>query len=269
MRDKVVIITGASSGIGRACAKKFASYGAKVVIAARRIHLLNELEKEIQATHATEVLVVQTDVSIEEDCNRLIVETVGRFGRIDILINNAGVSMRALYHDMELIVLKKVMDVNFWGNAYCTKFALPHLLESKGSVIAISSVSGYSALPARTAYCASKSAIHGFMDALRIENRKTGLHVMVVAPGFTSSEIRKNALAADGSVQGKTPRDESKMQSPERVAKRIVHGIRRRKRTMILSNLGWWTIAFNKFVPGFVDWCVYTFFSKEDNSPVK
>lgn len=147
MHNKVVVITGASSGIGLALAKEFSSRGFKVVLAARSADKLKDVEENLRST-GTEVISVRTDVSKEEDCENLVKETVARFGRIDILINNAGLSMRALFRDVELSVLKQLMDVNFWGTVYCTKYALPYLLETKGSVIGISSIAGFIGLPA-------------------------------------------------------------------------------------------------------------------------
>lgn len=269
MKEKVVIVTGASSGIGRACANEFASRGANVVIAARRVDLLEELKSSIQEKYNVQVLAVKTDVAVEEDCINLVKQTVDCFGKIDVLINNAGISMRAIYAEMSMDVLRKVMDINFWGTAYCTRYALPYLLETKGSVAAVSSISGYSPLPARTAYSASKSAIHGLLESLRIENRKTGLHVFIIAPGYTTSDIRKNALAADGSAQGETPRDEEKMLKPEQVAREIAIGIIKRKRTRILGVLGWWTVAVYKVFPGLVNHIMYGYIKKEPDSPFK
>ncbi|MGE4568988.1 MAG: SDR family oxidoreductase, partial [Bacteroidales bacterium] len=234
MTGKVVVITGASSGIGLACAQAFAARGAYVVMAARRA---DELAKQAAGLSAPagRVVAIPCDVTQEEDCKRLIEETVSRFTRIDVLVNNAGISMRALFADLDLDVLRRLMDVNFWGAVYCTKYAMPYLLASKGSVVGVSSIAGFKGLPARTGYSASKFALYGFLDALRVENLKTGLHVMVMAPGFTASNIRKVALAADGSQQGETPRDESKMMQAEEVAEILVKGVERRKRDIILT----------------------------------
>lgn len=202
MNDKVVVITGASSGIGRALAIEYAKRGASLSLAARRIHLLNELKSEFPGS---DILTVQTDITIEGDCKNLIYATIERFGRIDILINNAGLSMRALFDEIELKSFKQVMDVNFYGTVYCTKYALPYLIKSKGSLVGIISVAGHVALPARSAYSASKFAVRGFLDTVRLENLYSGLHVLVAAPGFTASEIRKSALTADGTPRATLP----------------------------------------------------------------
>ena len=162
-KDKVVIVTGASSGIGRATALEFARNGSKVVIAARSAEKLSSLQEEINSMGAISLSVV-TDVSKEEDCRRMVEATVEKFGTIHILINNAGISMRALFEEVEISVLKRLMDVNFWGTVYCTKYALPFIVANKGSIVGVSSTAGYHGLPGRTGYSASKFAIHGFLE---------------------------------------------------------------------------------------------------------
>ncbi|WP_321289084.1 SDR family oxidoreductase [uncultured Sunxiuqinia sp.] len=267
MKDKVVIITGASSGIGKALAYEFASSGAVLVLAARRIERLQQIKAELADS---QVLTVQADVSNELDCQKIIDQTIEHFGKIDVLINNAGISMRALFSDLEVDVIKKLMDVNFWGTVYCTKSALPYLLKTKGSVVGVISIAGYVGLPARTGYSASKYAIRGFLDALRIENLKNGLHVLVAAPGFTASEVREAALTQDGSSQGKTPRNESKMMTAEECANKIAKAVKKRKRELILTFIeGKFTVFLGKFWPGLLDKLTYNHMKKEPNSPLK
>lgn len=269
MKDKIVIITGASSGIGKALAFKFGMMGSKVVLAARNTENLQAVDQELIGL-GVETLVVQADVSIESDCKKIIDLCVEKFGKIDVLINNAGISMRAVFADLDLSVIKKLMDVNFWGTVFCTKYALPYLLESKGSVVGVISVAGHIGLPARSGYSASKFAVRGFLDTLRCETQKTGLHVMVVAPGFTESNIRKVALKADGSSQAETPRDESKMMTSAEVAEKIYNGIVRRKRSMVLTFLeGKFTVFLNKWLPSLVDKLAYSHMAKEPDSPLK
>lgn len=268
LADKVIIITGASSGIGEALAVEAMNKGMKVALAARRISLMEELARKNNWDPENFLLMI-TDVSVEDDCKRLIEETIRRFGKIDILINNAGMSMRALFADLDLDVIRQLMDVNFWGTVYCTKYALPWLLESKGSVTGVSSIAGIRGLPARTGYSASKFAMQGFLEALRTENLKTGLHVMVACPGFTASNIRKTALSKDGSVQGESPRKESEMMSPREVAKHILKGIAKRKRTLVLTSQGKLTVLLNKIVPGLTDKLVFNHMAKEPDSPFK
>lgn len=269
MNNKVVIITGASSGIGLACAREFAGKGALLCLAARSIDKLHEVKTELEAKGGR-VLVVQTDVTVEADCRRMVDETVRAYGRIDILVNNAGISMRALFKDLDLAVMKQVMDINFWGTVYCTKFALPYLLESKGSVVGISSIAGFVGLPGRTGYSASKFAMHGFLETLRCENLKTGLHVLIAAPGFTASNIRKSALTADGTTQGGTPRKEEKMMTAEEVAVHLYKAIEKRKRTLILTFVeGKLTVFLKKFVPALLEKMAYNHMAKEPDSPFK
>ncbi|MCM1176153.1 MAG: SDR family oxidoreductase [Bacteroidales bacterium] len=266
-KDKVVVITGASSGIGLASAKLFASLGARLALAARSIE---KLEAEAgRMPGAENILCVKADVSVEEDCRSLIEKTVEKFGRIDVLVNNAGLSMRALFRDLDLSVIKTLMDVNFWGTVYCTKYALPYLLEAKGSVVGVISIAGYAGLPGRTGYSSSKYAIRGFLDTLRIEHLYDGLHVMVFAPGFTASNVRNAALTADGSQQGRTPRDEGKMMTAEKVAEYMVKGIVKRKREMILTPIGKATVLLNKLFPKLTDRLEFSYMAKEPDSPFK
>lgn len=267
MKNKVIIITGASSGIGKALAQECAAKGAKLVLAARRLDRLDELAQQLKET---EIITIQADVSKEEDCKNIIDQAIAHFGKIDVLINNAGISMRALFADVELEVIKRLMDVNFLGTVYCTKYALPYLLKSKGSVTGVISIAGYIGLPGRTGYSASKYAIRGFMDALRTENLNTGLHVLVAAPGFTSSEVRQVALTSNGSQQGETPRDESKMMSSEECARHIIKAIVKRKRELILTfTEGKLTVFLGKFMPKLVEKLAYKHMAKEPDSPFK
>lgn len=269
MGKKTVIITGAGSGIGKACAEVFAVNGYRIVINGRREDRLKQLKDELYSLGYAEVLAVPGDVSNETDCQQLVNAAVGAFGGIDVLINNAGVSMRALVEEVDTQVLRKVMDVNFWGTVYCTKYALPHLLKAEGSVVGVSSIAGKKGLPGRAGYSASKFAMEGFLESLRIENRKKNLHVLIACPGFTASEIRRTALAADGNVQGESPREEQKMMQPEEVAGHIYQAVVRRKPGIVLTANGRLTVLLNKFFPSLVDKLVYDHMSKEPGSPFK
>lgn len=267
MKDKVVIITGGSSGIGFALAKEFGKLGSKVVISARDFKRL-ELAKESLLEYGVDVFALKSDVAIEAECKALIDKTIEHWGKIDILINNAGISMRAAFKDTEISVLKKLMDINFWGTVYCTKYALPHIIDVKGSIVGIISIAGHIGLPGRTGYSASKFAVRGFLDTVRCENQKKGLHVLVAAPGFTSSNIRNSALTADGSKQGETPRDESKMMPAEVAARKIIRAIKRKNDSLILTFWeGKFTVFLNKFFPRFVSLLAYNHMKKEPNSP--
>lgn len=268
MKNKVVIITGASSGIGEACAYAFAKQGAKVVLAARSIDKLNHVKQQCESLGA-QTLLVKCDVSLEHDCINLINQTVAQFNTIDVLINNAGISMRALFADLDLTVLKQVMDINFWGTVYCTKYAMPYLLAQKGSVIGISSVAGFKGLPGRTGYSASKFAMEGFMESLRIENLKTGVHVGVMRPGYTASNIRNAALNKDAKSQAESPFDESKLMSAEAVADYILNMIKTKKAEQVLTLQGKLSFLLQKFVPRILDKLVYNTIAKEKDSPFK
>ncbi len=267
-KDKVVIVTGASSGIGEAVAREFARNGSKVVLAARSESKLSEIANSIKKSGG-EACFVKADVSIENDCRHIVETAVSRYGTVNILINNAGISMRALFDDVDLRVLHRLMDVNFWGTVYCTKYALPYLIANKGSLVGVSSVAGFHGLPGRTGYSASKFAIHGFLETLRIENLHRGLHVMIIAPGFTATEIRKHALTADGSEQGASPRDENKLKTPEYVAKWVLKGIRKKKRNKLLTWDGRLTALFQRILPTFVDHSYYVEMAREPKSPLK
>lgn len=263
LKDKTVIITGASSGIGKACAAEFAKRGANLVLGARQYVTLCEIAQGLEQEYGIRAVAVSCDVSKEEDCQALMGQAITTFNRIDVLINNAGISMRALFKDVDLSVLRSVMDVNFWGTVYCTKYALPELLKNKGSVVGVSSIAGYRGLPGRTGYSSSKFAMNGFLEALRTENLKTGLHVLVASPGFTSSNIRYSSLVKDGSAQGDTSMDEGKMMSSEEVAAIIATGVEKRKRTLVMTGQGKLTVFLSKFLPSVLDGMVYKHFAKE------
>ena len=268
LKSKSVVITGASSGIGEAMAKLYAQMGAKVTLGARSEDKLKVLAEQITA-QGGQAVYCATDVTKAEDCKRLIDTAVEAFGGIDVLICNAGISMRAIFDDVDLSVLHRLMDVNFWGTVYCSKYALPYLQQSKGSLVGISSVAGLHGLPGRTGYSASKYAMTGLLETIRIENLKKGLHVMVACPGFTASNVRFSALVADGSQQGSTPREEGKMMTAEQVAKIVARGIARRKRLCLMEAEGRATHFVKKFAPRFLDKMFYFVMSKEPDSPFK
>lgn len=268
LKDRVIIVTGASSGIGEAMSRRYAEMGAKVVMAARREEELKRIAKEIEERGGS-VAYAACDVTNEQECKHLVEVAVEAFGGIDILICNAGLSMRALFDDCDLKVLHRLMDVNFWGTVNCTKYALPWIQKSKGSIVGISSVAGIHGLPGRTGYSASKYAMTGFLDTIRVENLKKGVHVMTACPGFTASNVRFSALTADGSQQGETPRDEAKMMTPDEVAMIVAKGIRRRKRLCLMEWEGRGTHLLKKVCPGLVDRLFYAVMAKEPDSPLK
>jgi len=263
LNNKIVIITGASSGIGKSLAHEFARRGATLVLAARQYVTLCEIAQQLQEQYNIKALAVQCDVTSESDCQHLINQAKLTFGQIDVLINNAGISMRALFKDVDVQVLKTLMDVNFWGAVYCTKYALPEITKTQGSIVGVSSIAGYKGLPGRTGYSASKFAMNGFLDSLRVENLKTGVHVMTACPGFTASNIRNTALNKEGNQQGESSMHEEKMMTSEEVAKRIADGVEDRTRTLIMTGQGRLTVLLSKIFPAVLDKLVYNVFAKE------
>jgi len=264
--QKVAIITGGSSGIGKSLVLKYAKEGYAVVFTGRNKGRIDQVKKELGAN---EHLALALDAASPADNQQMVDETIKRFGRIDVLVCNAGISMRALFEDTKLEVFKKLMDINFYGSIYATKSALPFLFESKGTIIAISSIIGKRSTPARSAYASSKFAIQGFYETLRMEVMSRGVHVLVVCPGFTSSNIRNTALTADGKVQGESPRNEKKMMSAEEVAERTYKAAVKKKRDLIMTQDGKLAIFFNKFFPSWVDKKIYQRMKREPDSPLK
>ncbi|SDW50110.1 Short-chain dehydrogenase [Hydrobacter penzbergensis] len=257
--NKVVVITGGSEGIGKALVDAFLYQGAKVATCGRNYDKLYHL----QASYPGKPFMIHTaDVSKEQESKSFIDAVVKNFGTIDILINNAGVSMRAMVQDVELETIRKVMDVNFWGTVSCTKFALPHILKNKGTIVGVSSIAGFRGLPGRSGYSASKYAVNGFLEALRTELLHSGVNVMWVCPGFTASNIRNAALNKDGQAQGESPMDEKKMMTAEECARHILKAISKRKRTLVLTFRGKETVFLNRFLPSLADKLVHRFFFK-------
>jgi NAD(P)-dependent dehydrogenase (short-subunit alcohol dehydrogenase family) len=264
LKNKVVVITGGSSGIGKALVEVALSRGAKVAVCARN------LEKLLQLFPPSDTLIcLKADVSKEADCKALMDAVMQKWGGADVLINNAGISMRALFEDVDLAVIRELMDVNFWGAVYCTKYALPSIIKRGGVVAGISSIAGYRGLPGRTGYSASKFALQGFLEALRTELLHTGAHVMWVSPGFTASNIRNVARSNDGSAQAETPLDESKLMTAETCAGIIMDGIEKRKRTIVMTGQGKLTVWMNRLFPSLADKLVYKHFLNEHDSPLK
>jgi len=268
MKDKVVIITGGSSGIGEALAEVFGKNGSKILITGRN---KSDLDKAVAVLSQKGITVVGVvaDASIEQENKKMADEALKHFGKIDILINNAGITMRALFEELDLTVIKKVMDINFYGVLYATQACLPEIIRNKGSVIGISSIAGFRGLPGRIGYSASKFALNGFLEVLRTEMLYRGVHVLTACPGFTSSNIRNKALTKDGSVQGESPRDEDKMMTAEECATHIYKATLKRKNFLILTTQGKLAVWLNKLFPSLADKLVYKTMAKEPNSPLK
>jgi short-subunit dehydrogenase len=259
----VALLTGASSGIGEALAHQYAAAGWHLALAARSREPLERVAAELSKRYGIRTLAVVTDVAREADCRHFVHQAADHFGQIDLLINNAGISMRAPFSEVQLEVLERLMQVNFWGAVYCTQAALPWLIRSRGSIVGVSSIAGFRGLPYRTGYSASKFALQGFLESLRTELLPVGVHVLIACPGFTQSNIRQMALSADGSPQGESPRDESRMMTAEAVARHIYRAQQRRKRLLVLTTEGILTRWLNWLAPAWMDRMVWRSFERE------
>jgi short-subunit dehydrogenase len=259
-KDKVVVVTGGTDGIGKALVEELINLGAKVSTCGRNHDKLYQL----QAKHPSAPLhTMIADVSSENDCRRLMEMTVKMFGTIDILINNAGISMRAEIKESSVDIIKKVMDINFFGAVYCTKHALPYLIEKKGIIVAVTSIAGYRGLPGRSGYSASKFALHGWLEAVKTELKDDDVHVMWVCPGFTASNIRYAALTKEGNEQGSSPMDEGTMMTAELCSRRILKAVEKKKRTLVMTYTGKRAVFMNKFFPKYLDNLIHKFYYKD------
>ena len=258
--DKIVVITGGSDGIGKALVAQFLALGAKVATCGRNENKLSLLATEFPSSN---LLTAQVDVSKQDQSEAFIKQVVDNWGRIDILINNAGISMRALVSEVSVQTLQNVMDINFWGTVYCTKASLPSIQQNKGVIVGVSSIAGYRGLPGRSGYSASKFALNGWLEALKTELYVSGTHVMWVCPGFTTSNIRNAALDKNANAQGESPMDEGSMMSSEDCATHIIHAIENRKRSLVLTFTGKRTVFMNKYFPAWADKLVHQFFFKD------
>ncbi len=268
MTQTVVLITGASSGIGRALAFAFGRTGAAVSICGRQAGPLQETTADLTAAGITSMFVV-ADVTKESDMEDFVLQTTARFGRIDVLICNAGISMRSMVSHTDPATIRQVMEINFMGMVNVVRYALPYITTSKGSIVGISSIAGYRGLPVRSGYSASKFAMNGYLEALRTELLHTGVHVLTACPGFTTSNIRFSAIDGQGRTTGETVRDEASMMTAEECADHILRAVQTRKRELILTGQGRLTVWLNKFLPGLMDTLVYNTLAKEANSPLK
>lgn len=196
--NKIVWITGASSGIGEALALVFAQQGAKLVLSARR---REELERVAKSCGEAKCMILPMDLADTVNVNQLTEQVIQKFGRIDILVNNGGISQRALAKDSSIEIDRKIMEVNYFGQIALTKSVLPHMLKQKsGHIVVISSISGKFGFYLRSAYSASKHALHGFFDSLRLENEEDGIKVTIALPGKIQSNISLHALKGDGTA---------------------------------------------------------------------
>lgn len=246
---KVVLITGACAGIGRALALRFAQAGSRLVLVDMDQAALDSLVQHLADHHNVEALGLRCDVAEAEAVEQAVARAIGRFGGIDVLVNNAGITHRSSFVDTELLVLRRIMDVNYFGAVHCTHAALPSLIERQGQIIVMSSLSGFAPLLYRSAYNASKHALHGLFETLRYELKGSGVNVMLACPGFTATDLRKNALVGDGSRAPQPPLAIGKVASPQDVAEDIYQAALRRKRLLILSNIDWRARLLARFFP--------------------
>jgi len=264
----VCVITGGSSGIGLALAHRYAQAGYALAITGRDAATLEHARAAL-APHGVPVLALPGDVAQKADCDAAAAAVEARLGAASVVIANAGMSMRALFKDLDTVVIERLMQVNFLGAVYTAKAFLPQLQQTGGSLVGISSIAGYRGLPARTGYSASKAALQAFLESLRAEYYGTGLHILTACPGFTASDIRKRALLADGAPQGESPLEEKEIMTAEAVADAIFRAQQGRKRDLVLTGQGRLTVFLNKWLPGMMDKMVYNHFRKEKNSPLK
>jgi short-subunit dehydrogenase len=253
MKGRRIILTGASEGIGRALALELAARGARVALAARDRHRLETLTQECRA-RGGEALAVPTDVTSEQDLEWLVTETVKSFGGVDVVIHNAGITMWSRFDALQdLSIFERLMEVNYLAAVRLTAMALPHLKQSRGLLVAVASLAGLTGVPERSGYAASKHAMIGFFDSLRIELAGSGVDVTVVAPDFVVSEIHKRAIGPDGEPLGESPMMQSKIMTAEECARRIADAVQKRQRQLLMSARGKWGRWLKLLAPSLID----------------
>lgn len=251
--ENVIIITGASVGIGRELALQLADKGAWLALAARDANKLEDVAVQCRQRSAKAIF-IPTDVTQESQCENLIERTVSEYGRIDTLINNAGLSMFARFDEIQdLKMLEQIMQVNYLGSVYCTFYTLPHLKVTKGRIVGISSMLGKTGAPTRSGYSASKHALAGFYDSLRIECADDGVSVTVIYPGFVSTGIRERALGPDAKPLGKSPFSETGIMTVDTCVRSTIKAIIRRKRELVMTPRGKVGLWLKLIAPGLVD----------------
>ena len=252
-KDNVVILTGASTGIGEAMAHDLARQGACLALAARSAAKLEAVAATCRALGAR-ALVIPTDVTDQEECRELVERTLAEYGRLDTLINNAGLSMWMKFEDVEdLSTLEYLTRVNYFGSMYCTWYALPYLKKTHGRIVAIASVAARTGIPTRTGYSASKHAMVGFFESLRIEVEDDGVSVTIAFPDFVASGMHTRSLGADGKPLGHNPLQVDKIMTSEACARLTLEGAAARKRQVVMSNRSRFGQWLKLIAPGKVD----------------
>jgi short-subunit dehydrogenase len=248
-----IILTGASEGIGRALAFELAGRGARLALAARDRQRLDSLAQECRARGA-DARALPTDVTSSQDCEWLVNETVAAFGGIDVVVHNAGITMWSRFDALaDLSIFERIMEVNYLAPVRLTALALPHLKRSKGLLVAVASLAGLTGVPERSGYAASKHALIGFFDSLRIELAGSGVDVSVIAPDFVVSEIHKRAIGPDGEPLGESPMVKTKIMTAEECAARIARAIDKRERLVLMSTRGKLGRWLKLLAPGVID----------------
>ncbi|MBN1103395.1 MAG: SDR family oxidoreductase [Deltaproteobacteria bacterium] len=247
-RGKVVVITGAAGGMGRALSLRFGRAGARLGLLDIEEKLLGALVRELSAS-GVDALGLPVDVTEEAACDQAMSRVVEHFGRVDVLVNNAGITHRSAFALTDMKVYRRVMDINYFGSLHCAKAALGQLIRNRGLIVVVSSIAGFAPLLGRTGYAASKHALHGFFDSLRAELQGTGIAVTIVCPGYTATGIEKSALGEDGSPTTHPQSRVGKMARPEQVAEAILRAASREKRLVILSTVGRLTRIMTRVCP--------------------
>lgn len=254
-RQKVIAVTGASSGIGLETALAFAREGGILCVGARRRDLLNDVAARCREASRDQALPFTLDVTNPESCKAFIKEIIDTYKRLDVLVVNAGITMDALSYEVDLKVLREIMEINYFGALHSVLPAIPYLMESKGTLVIVSSITGKRAVPTRSGYCASKYALHGFFESMRLELKSKGVHVLMACPGFTDTEMQNKRRAKDGSIApNRTSRERS--MSASAVAKHIMNATYRRKKEIILSLEGKTIVWLTRWFPSLADYLV-------------
>ncbi|HEX5128352.1 MAG TPA: SDR family oxidoreductase [Usitatibacter sp.] len=252
MRDKVVVITGASKGIGAELARQLAAKGAKLALAARDLSDLEKVADQCRKAGGS-AIAIRADVTLDRDCAAIMTGAALAYERIDVLVNNAGATMWARFEEIEDVsILDRIMQVNYMGAVRCTKHALPYLRQSRGLIVGIASLTALTGVPTRSGYAASKHAMRGFFDSLRIELMGTGVDVTMIYPGFVDTGIRENSAGPDGKPIGHVP-VRLDMMSVEECARITVAAMQARKREVVMTARGKMGAWLKLVAPGAVD----------------
>jgi len=245
-KGKVVVITGSSKGIGKAIALKLGQYGAKVVLNGRSVEVLLNTESELKQA-GIDCLAVQADVSLIEGAKKLIEDTVSCFGKIDVVINNSGIAVHGLFTETEPTTWQKVIQANTLSYVFVTHFAIPHLKNTHGSIVFISSIGGRAGLPGHGAYSFSKMPLTSLTQTLDVELHEDQIHVGIVYVGFTRNDPNKTITDGAGEIKRLQPRNPNLLMEPEKVAEAIANLVRKRKRKKVLTLIGHAQTFFYQF----------------------